>query len=537
MKNIFRISLYTLFLSTLLISCTNEKLATTLIPEDAFLVMSYDVESLAKKGNLEKVAEFSSFKSLESEIKSENRQFYNMLDDLQEDPLSAGIDLRDPIFMFMVSDGNSNPFMGVTMHLWDENDFSKFAKDILDMSKITNYSEKNENGFTIYSIENRINIAFNGDKALILFKEGYGGKNTLNALTNELLTLEENDNIFENDAFEDFIDNQEDINLYLSTDFISEMPQYKREIQNLPYDLSGNTLMAHLNFDDDKVNLKVNMDYNEDMEKMYDKILTGNHKVTDELLNYLPADNIAAGSFTINLEGYLDLIKDGIANDQRAMRNVQKVIDEMDLENLLTKFEGNAAMTLISVDEKEVEVNNRYSSRSYKRIQTIPEFSMVMGINDKNYMENLLRSKMGEKLEDYKGIMKMEIENYQIFLSMNNTSSLLTTNESHALSHKAGKAIENSLSDSKLAPNMKDYPFYASMDMNSDRLPEAATRGMGNRASNTLNRWNNTMDRMEYKITDKNKMEMTLYMKNDDDNSLFQIIELAENSYRDLNNR
>ena len=209
----------------------------------------------------------------------------------------------------------------------------------------------------------------------------------------------------------------------------------------------------------------------------------------------------------------------------------------MDLENLLTKFEGNAAMTLISVDEKEVEVNNRYSSRSYKRKQTIPEFSMVMGINDKNYMENLLRSKMGEKLEDYKGIMKMEIENYQIFLSMNNTSSLLTTNESHALSHKAGKAIENSLSDSKLAPNMKDYPFYASMDMNSDRLPEAATRGMGNRASNTLNRWNNTMDRMEYKITDKNKMEMTLYMKNDDDNSLFQIIELAENSYRDLNNR
>ncbi len=530
------LSLVGILAIALFTSCSDERVATTLIPEDAFMVMSYDIESLAKKGNLEEVSNFSSFKSLENEVKSENRQFYNMLDDIKEDPLSTGIDLRDPIYMFMVPDGSSF-FMGMTMHVWDEEDFADFAKKLLDMAKMNEYSEENKNGFTHYAVANRMTISFNSDKALILFNEGMRTSNNLNALAEELTTLDDNDTIYELDSFDDFISNQKDINLFFSSDYLAQMPDFKREMSSLPYRLDGNTISAHLSFEDDKVDLQVHMDYNDDMDEMYSQMIVSDKSFDDNMLDYLPSNNIAAASASINLQAYLDLILESFEKEERLAKNLKAEMEKMDVETLISKIDGNIAMTLTSVEDKSVEVKNRYSSRTYTRNKTLPEFSMIMDINDKEYLKNYLVSKTGTAIENYKGIMKFEVEDFSIYISMNDTNALVTTNESDALNHKDGKSINNSLKGTEIGSNMENYPFYASMKMSTDQLPETARKNMGSKVGSSLARWDNTVDRMEYILKGKNDMQMSLYMKNDDDNSLFQILEFAEQSYRDLNNR
>lgn len=511
-------------------SCSNEKIATSVIPLDATMVMAIDIQSLAEKGELSELGNMSSFKSLEREVRSENREMFNLLEDLKEDPSSAGIDLRDPIYFFTVPDGDDF-YTAIAMHLLDDDDFGVFMERILDDRSTPSYQKDASGDYINYMVRNSMNISYDGDKALFLMHSNKRNEE-LFGVRDELMDLETKETILENEIFEDFMNDQKDISFYISTNFITGNRRIMSEISNLPYDLSNNTVMAFLDFQDGKIELSGRTALNDDITKMQDEYPMLADSFNEELLKYIAAESIAIGSMAINTENYLKLL-DKTKGTSDEYNRMNDIMDEMDLKSVLKKLDGSIVASYNGMEQREVEVMSWYSEEPYKVMKSSPKIAVVVGIKDQTYFKNKMANLLEADMTVEDGLQVINMDGAALYLSYNKSSMMLSTNKTDALNHQSGKGVSKSLKGSETAKTMKDSPIFMTMEMNATNLTQQLNANELGQLAKSLKAWDNMMDKIELKTDRDNTMALSLYMKDDSKNSLAQLIAFAEQVYRE----
>lgn len=514
-----------------LTSCSNGEIATSVIPLDATMVMSIDIQSLAEKGELDELGNMSSFKSLEREVRSENREMFNLLEDLKDDPTSAGIDLRDPIYIFTVPDGDDF-YTAVSMHLLDDDDFEEFIERILDDRSTPTYQKDNgTNDFTTYMVRNSMNISFDGNKALFLMHNNKRNEK-LFGVRDELMDLDNDETILENEVFEDFMDDQKDVSLYLSSNFITGNRRFMSELSNLPYDLSDNTIMAFLDFQDGKIELKAQVAYNDELKKLQEENPVMGKEINEALLKYISAESIAVAGMSLNLENYLKLMDESNSNQNEYSR-LNNMLEEMDIKTVLKKLDGSVIASYNGMEQRQVEVMSWYEEEPYFITKTVPNFSVVVGIKDQTYFKEKMAGILDSNMTMEDGLQVLKGDGLEMYLSYNKMSMMLSTSKKDALNHQRGAGAKKSLVGTDIADSMKDYPVFMSMEMNSKNVTQQLGSSNLRQIESSLKSWDKMMDRIEYKQDRDNNMALTLYMKNDDKNSLAQLIGFAEQIYSD----
>lgn len=535
MQNLIKkILLLTLFI-TALTSCSNEQIAASVIPKDATMVMTIDVKSLIEKGEFEKLNDLSSLKSFERELRSENRTMYKLFEDLKEDPTIAGLDLRDPIHIFTVPDGN-NTYVGVAMSILDEDDFEAFLERILDDRSTPSYIKDEDNDdYLNYRVRNTMNISFDDDKVLFL-SHSFKKNDDLFAMRDELMELEDDDTINENEVYQDFIDEQKDLNLYLSSNIIADNPNFRNIVPIVNYNLADNTLLGHLDFQDGKIVLDARMAYNDELKKMVAKNPIFDKQINTDLLKYLSEQNIIAGGFALNMKNYEKLLKEQIS-DSESQRILNEALGDFKLTDLFNKLEGSVVFTFNGAEEKEVLIEDPYLGESYTINKTIPKFSLIVGINDQQWFKNQLTKALDTTLQNRDGLHILQGDDAPYYMSYNKTSMLVTTDKKAAMGHKAGKSLTKSLKESDFSDNLDDIHMFISMKLNTKSIPDNMKRGTIGNIPSVEKSWNTMMDRFEIKVDNDSKASFTLYLKDDSKNSLSQLVSFVETTYKEATNR
>jgi hypothetical protein len=531
-KKLFKLPLVA-FVAIICTSCSNGKVAASLIPLDATMVMAIDIQSLAEKGELDKLGTMSSFKSLEREMRSENRELFNLLEDLKEDPSSAGIDLRDPIYIFTIPDGDDF-YTAIAVHLLDDANFEVFMERILDDRSTPTYQKEDTGDFVNYRVRNGMNISFDGDRALFLMHNNKRNE-TLYGVRDNLMALENEETILEKKVFANFLDGQKDVSLYLSSNFITDNRMLMSELSNLPYDLSDNTVMAFLDFQDGKITLTAQVAYNEELKKLKNKNPLMGKKINEALLKYIRAESIAVGGIALNLENYLKLM-DKSTTGRNEYSKINDIIDELDLKTIATKLDGSIVASYNGMEQRQVEVTSWYDEEPYFVTKSSPNLAVVVGIKDQAYFKEKISSLLEPDIIIEDGLQVLKADGVLMYMSYNKSSMMFTTNKEDALNHQRGTGANKSLQGSDIAKTMEDYPLFLSMDLNSKNVTQQFNNRELDRVSSSLKSWDKMMDRVEYKLDRDSNMALTLYMKNDDKNSLAQLITFVEQTYTEMGN-
>jgi hypothetical protein len=293
--------------------------------------------------------------------------------------------------------------------------------------------------------------------------------------------------------------------------------------------------MAFLDFQDGKITLTAQVAYNEELKKLKNKNPLMGKKINEALLKYIRAESIAVGGIALNLENYLKLM-DKSTTGRNEYSKINDMMDELDLKTIATKLDGSIVASYNGMEQRQVEVTSWYDEEPYFVTKSSPNLAVVVGIKDQAYFKEKISSLLEPDIIIEDGLQVLKADGVHMYMSYNKSSMMLTTNKEDALNHQRGTGANKSLQGSDIAKTMEDYPLFLSMDLNSKNVTQQFNNRELDRVSSSLKSWDKMMDRVEYKLDHDSNMALTLYMKNDDKNSLAQLITFVEQTYTEMGN-
>ena len=143
MKTIRNLSLLTLMaVAFLLSSCSKTPKSAKLIPENANVVMRFDVKQIAEKSGLGKDDKIKN--ELKGELKKSGlpKTLQTKMEAILDAPAKSGVDLREPIFAYVVA--APKPKVGIVGSVLDAKEFESLINDV--SKEMGGEQLKNENG-------------------------------------------------------------------------------------------------------------------------------------------------------------------------------------------------------------------------------------------------------------------------------------------------------------------------------------------------------------------------------------------------------
>ena len=334
-----------LLLSTLIIllffsSCSSKPETLKIIPEDTGIVSVIDVFSLAKKGQLYNIQDFNFFKTLRKEIRNEDKEASKMMEDMIDDPKSMGIDFLEDIIIFYVNEADDEQFTCVTAELSSESDFEDLIDSIFDKAKIDYEVEKGK-GYNYILLDNEAVVGWDSDKMVLMTAINYRSRKNLDLTLGDLMTLKESKNITNNSKFNDFYSNKKDMSMWFSTDMLEMIPDFNMIKKEIDFDITGNSFAAHLNFEDDKIEVTSKVSPNDELEEMLEENDIYDNSLNDNLLKYFPEESYASASFSVNTSNYYKLLE--------KQMEIEKIEDEFkkgtgyEMEEFMNQIGGYSA--------------------------------------------------------------------------------------------------------------------------------------------------------------------------------------------------
>ncbi|MCI6702177.1 MAG: DUF4836 family protein [Prevotellaceae bacterium] len=169
MKTIRNLSLFTLMIvAFLLSSCSKTPKSAKLIPENANVVMRFDVKQIAEKSGLEKDDKIKN--ELKGELKKSGlpKALQTKMEAILDDPAKSGVDLREPIFAYVVA--APKPKVGIVGSVLDAKEFESLINDV--SKEMGGEQLKDENGLRYMAIEESL-FAFNDESFAFIGNEDY----------------------------------------------------------------------------------------------------------------------------------------------------------------------------------------------------------------------------------------------------------------------------------------------------------------------------------------------------------------------------
>ncbi|ARN76795.1 hypothetical protein BST97_01575 [Nonlabens spongiae] len=521
------------FFSIILIgtSCSEMTDASALVPDSANYVAVIDVKSLVEKAELnDKAADMSSIEAFENELENQDARVYRLYQDIKEDPLKAGVNLRDPIVIFNVMEEN-NTMVGIAMDAWDGEDFGNTIKTLFSSMKM-NLAEKEMDGYTYLWPETRsmpFGVAYDDDRILMLYGAGFMLEQE--NLDTTMATLMNGNTTFksENDLFDDFMGDRGDISLFTGTSSYSEIMGSMVPISSvfskdlLEY-LDDNYSMIHLNFEDDKIEMLSKAVYNDKLMDKMDEMGVEASEIDQDMLKYLPKDGMAVMGMSVEVSGILDAVREFMGEDEKAKKEFEEGVKKYEIETLLEAIEFNMAVVFNDIVEKESPYAMYGNST-----QPSLDYAAIMKINDRDRIVKFLEKDVPEPMPKEGNLYNLDNQ----YLSVGEESMMLTSDRNLAEHHFNSKTPSSSLAGSDSASKMGSTMFYASMDLDLKKVT-FLDNSIPQQARPIATMWDDFLVKIEVEQDDITENRATLYVADSGKNSLARIIELAEESYQKM---
>jgi hypothetical protein len=283
--------------ATLLIasSCKKESDSIRLIPKDAFMVVHIDASSLTSKLSWKEIQESAWFKkAYESEQDSLEKK-------MMENPENSGMDIGKDMVLYFKKQGQRS-LMVFQGSVKDDEHFEKFNLAMDKNAKVTEDGKlkmMQRDGMAV--VWNKDRFMFLADVPLNSSRAYYSNEpeqefpvDSLFKFGRDLYNMEDENSLAKNEKFTGMLKEKGDLHLWVNSEEVyNSMSDQMGMLSMLKMSelIKGLVTTATFNFDNGKITMNAKQYANPKMSEIYKKL--GSRKVSDELLNRIPSQNVA----------------------------------------------------------------------------------------------------------------------------------------------------------------------------------------------------------------------------------------------------
>ena len=468
-------------------SCSKKSENLKVIPKDAIAVVSFDLQSLYKKADVEELQKLKSFQKIKEALNNDNNKMGKIFSEILNDPKASGIDFKKNAYLFAFNNkkygGDSRqPHIGITAVLSDDNKF----KDLLNRVSETTYMEldiKKDGALNIVHLNNESYLSWDDNKMLFITGEDYRsmeGESVLKKLYNQ----DKSEQITDVKGFSDFLNGQKDINLWINLGgFVQDDSMFLNGMAASLYKSLFNMqkdsyFYGFVDFGKDDIKLTTYSIYNEETAKLLKKYDLYDISFDKDILKNTPEKLPLAMGGAINVKNYYEFLKAQFGKDFNE-DDLIRVLSTQGLtkDNVLNFFGGSFMLAIegfenqkyISYDLDLVEDKQSDDSYEYKEVEKermFPVFGLSFNIGDKTLLDKGI-TLAGLALEN--GYYKLPLQKDLTFYFAYNNKAFYGSNSPKGVEAFLKGGVSNNAVNSDFGKHVsKDLAyFYMSLDPNN----------------------------------------------------------------------
>ena len=475
-----------------LTGCLKQSNVASMVPKDASVVCSIDMNSIWTKGNLDNINNIAFIRYFRQELRDEDPDAAAILNEILDDPNSCGIKLKDEIVLFSSESLHSEICVGFLVNNADR--FEEFIRH-LNRTLDADLEIREEEDFSFASsYDNSLAFCWNSKKAYILVADRV---NTAKSDARDLMSLTDKNSMASNSDFNQLMNNRRDIKLFVNSQNLADMMAERRRLSYREEEMLDNLKDAaaclSLNFEQGAIKLELNAR----------GIETEGNLITDDfnsqLTRYLPQESYANAAFAVNVDQLIQTLE-GIDDI-----DLDEDFEGISIRRLIKCFTGSFAACV-----SDVTVNRRNKPRA--------SFTVVAGINNARTIQRALDDIFEDEGSSSRGEYTYDL--YDGYYAKFNDDVLMISNDRDVLDD-----FSDGGSGRELARNRKNGYAYA--NLNIDDYPSSLRRAIGRNLADLLSGY---LKDAELHRTGDFQWELTIGLQNTEKNSLeFTLQHLDDN--------
>ena len=467
-------------------SCSKKSENLKVIPKDAIAVVSFDLQSLYKKADVEELQKLKSFQKIKEELNNNNKEMGKIFSEILNDPKASGVDFKKNAFLFGLNNkkygGDSrNPYIGVTAVLSDDAKFKDLLNRVSQATE-TQLDIKKEGALNIVYFNEGASLSWDNKKMLFLVNDNYSTR--VDVVLKKLYEQSKSEQITDIKGFSDFLDGQKDINVWLNfggfvqddSIFLNGMvASLYRGLFNMQKD---SYFYGFIDFGKDDIKLTTYSIYNEETAKLLKKYDLYDITFDKDILKNTPEKLPLAMGGAINVKNYYEFLKAQFGKDFNE-DDLIRVLSTQGLtkDNVLNFFGGSFVLAIegfenqkyISYDLDLVEDKQSDDSYEYKEVEKermFPVFGLSFNIGDKTLLDKGI-TLAGLALEN--GYYKLPLQKDLTFYFAYNNKAFYGSNSPKGVEAFLKGGVSNNAVNSDFGKHVsKDLAyFYMSLDPNN----------------------------------------------------------------------
>lgn len=499
-------------LSITFVSCKKSPEYLQLIPEDSAAVITVDLMSLGKKANMKEVSEMEFYKSFQTELRTENKQLADLLDEIAKKPTSSGIDFRHDLTFFVSDINEEELYFCLAVELSNAKKFKEMAEKLAASTNKT-LTIQESSDFEFSTLDTTSILAWDAKKALMVIYVGEKQSKALLPIAEKLFAQEVN--LTGNSEFKDFLTHKKDVNFWMSLGWLTRIPQLKQQLDMMGADFyTGSYMKMYTSFENGKIETKSNIVPSEAMKALYDSTRMFETNFNSELLKYLPEQNYMTVSYAVDMQAYYGMMvrqpqfKEALAGIENQMG--------LNMEQLMESLGGSILIDIHGFNP-------------------IPLFSLSFDVNAGEPINQLVSQLTGTEVVD-NAITSINLVFLELHFINKGGLCYLTNDKAVADAVLAGNKVKDNLKESTVGKNIAKYPVYMFMNLNLEEYPAELTNDLisNPKFGVVVKMIDSYAKNLEAKMTDTYKGEFILTTNESNKNSLYTLLSLIDEHYQQI---
>lgn len=515
------------------------------VPKDVNLIYAIDLFSILNKGNFNNFSNSKLMKGIKKQMRNENRRLHQIINDIIENPEILGIDFKEKALIYFIEEAKDEKFFCISLALDSEKDFEVFLNRLTNKLKLKSDLEE-EPDYKYYIIEEEMGIGWDKDKALFIFPNNYNSRENLDFEIENLMTLKESNNITNNELFSSFFSVKKDISLLLNSNLFENDFGFQQVERLYDIDLKDNILIANLDFGKKEILMNSEFIGNEEIKDFINDYKIWENKINIDMLKYLPKESFLLSSFSINPSGYYDLLTDE-ENFSAISLGFEREFG-ISLQDFFNSAKGNCILSFNNFEEIEYTVNepiydpSRYEYVKNERLEkeVIPIYNFIMEINDNLLFEDIIENSPQNNMKKKNGYYEFKLTGKHSEYIVFNDDFLLVTNDKKSINFFLKNGYTNNFQRSELKENVLSNNFYINLNLNYDDYPQKIKKQLRKSQSKEEKKvfkiFTDLLRNASIEQSGHSKLEIRVGLKDSDENSLSNIIQIIDDNYEFLKN-
>ncbi len=532
---------FTLLISLLILtSCNNSPKHVEFIPKDAQMVAAIDVPSIFKKGNVNNINDLKLFFLFRKQIRVGNKRLAFLLDDIIEEPATTGINYQQDLFYFVINSAKDESFSAFAWGIKDQKKFNAFTENLFDKLGGEYDLEKRKN-YRRITVNRTLGLAWDDQKAVLIIPENYRSKENIDFGLQYLMKIKERDQLAKQDKFQRFLNDKQDISLWLSSNLFENMYPYSKWFKESEYDLTNNYWSSHINFEDNDIHITMKVDYNKNMQKQLKKhSFDPPNKSNASLLKYFPKKHYGVASISLKTESVYQALESTKAT--ASFKGFEEATN-IPMKKIFDNLQGNMVASLFNIEKKTISYqvydyeydddgNYQQVEKTREKEIVVPSGAIAVDLQDRKLIQKLIKSFAANEIK--KRGSYIEIKNgrsYPIYLAYNDNVAYLT-NDLKAVKKFKNGGFDEHLGQSERKTAIVDNQLFFWMNLDFSNYPRETRKnifGNGNdEQQRMLKIWNSFARNIQITYRNQESLKIKFTINEDEGNSLHNLINIID---------